>query len=124
MPGRNLAKPFSIAGFILAEIYMLFTVLGPYGHETQPLPMPPLTEAAVPAGTPAPTSAKVTRVLICAVFFGPFGALVGMGVGLLVSGALGDFRPKTTPTAGSLPGGGTPPSPQPNAEGGTTKQAK
>ena len=111
MPGRNLAKPFSIAGFILAEIYMLFTVLGPYGRETQPLPMPPLTEAAVPAGTPAPASAKVTRVLICAFFFGPFGALVGTGVGLLVSGALGDFKPKTTPNTGASPGGGTAPPP-------------
>lgn len=106
MPGRNLAKPFSIAGFILAEIYMLFTVLGPYGRETQPLPMPPLTEAPVPAGTPAPTNAKITRVLICSVFFGPFGALVGMGVGLLASGALGDFRPRTTPNTGASPGGG------------------
>lgn len=54
MPGRNLAKPFAIAGFILAEVYMLFTVLGNYGHETQPLPVPPLADAvATPAGTPA-----------------------------------------------------------------------
>jgi len=109
MPGRNLAKPFAIAGFILAEIYMLFTVLGPYGRETQPLPMPPLTQEAVPAGTPAPVSAKITRIVVCAVFFGPFGALVGMGVGLLVSGALGDFRPKTNGPNGSPPESGTPP---------------
>jgi len=93
MPGRNLAKPFAIAGFILAEIYMLFTVLGHYGHETQPLPAPPLAEGvAIPAGTPPPLSAKITRVVVCAVFFGPFGALVGTGVGLLASGLRGDFR--------------------------------
>ncbi|MDR3403351.1 MAG: hypothetical protein P4L99_12710 [Chthoniobacter sp.] len=96
MPGRNLAKPFAIAGFILAEIYMLFTVLGHYGHETQPLPAPPLAEGvSIPAGTPPPLSAKITRVVVCAVFFGPFGALVGTGVGLLASGLRGDFRQKS-----------------------------
>jgi len=95
MPGRNLAKPFAIAGFILAEIYMLFTVLGGYGHVRDPLPAPPLAEApGIPAGTPPPMSAKITRVVVCAVFFGPFGALVGTGVGLLFSGLRGDFRQK------------------------------
>ena len=96
MPGRNLAKPFAIAGFILAEIYMLFTVLGHYGHETQPLPMPPLADAvSTPAGYSRPTpSWAVIRVLGGAVFFGPFGALAGTGVGLLVSGLRGDFRQK------------------------------
>src|SRR5580693_6105364 len=99
MPGRNLAKPFAIVGFILAEIYMLFTVLGNYGRETQPLPMPPLADAvATPAGTPPPLGAKVTRVLVSAVFFGPFGALAGTGVGLLVSGLRGDFRRKADGT--------------------------
>jgi len=95
MPGRNLAKPFAIAGFILAEIYMLFTVLGNYGHQTEPLPMPPLADAVTTAaGTPPPLKAKITRVLVFAVFFGPFGALAGTGLGLLVSGLRGDFRPK------------------------------
>jgi hypothetical protein len=96
MPGRNLAKPFAIAGFLLAEIYMLFTVLGPYGRETHALPIPipvPQTET-VPALTPPPAKAKVTRVLIASIFFGPLGAVVGTGVGLLVSGMLGDFRQK------------------------------
>jgi hypothetical protein len=95
MPGRNLAKPFAIVGFILAEIYMCFTVLAPYGHETQPLPVPPLAEKdPVPAGTPPPLGAKVTRVFVSAIFFGPFGALVGTGIGLLASGLRGDFRSK------------------------------
>jgi len=92
MPGRNLAKPFAIAGFILAEIYMLFTVLAPYGHETHPLPMPIPEAETIPAGTPPPTDVKIWRVLVCSVFFGPFGAIVGTGVGLLVSGLRGDFR--------------------------------
>lgn len=97
MPGRNLAKPFAIAGFILAEIYMLFTVLGPYGRETHALQIPIPERAPVAALTPPPAEAKVTRVLIAAVFFGPFGAIVGTGIGLLTSGLLGDFRPSPAP---------------------------
>ncbi len=98
MPGRNLAKPFAIAGFILAELYMLFTVLAPYGRETHALQIPIPERAPVAALTPPPVEAKVTRVLIAAVFFGPFGAIVGTGLGLLTSSLLGDFRqPPTTP---------------------------
>ena len=94
MPSRNLAKPFAIAGFILAEIYMMFTTLGGYGRVTQPPPVPiPVVDTVAP-GTPAPVGAKVSRVLISALFFGPFGAIAGTGLGLLVSGALGDFKRK------------------------------
>ena len=92
MPGRNLAKPFAIAGFILAEIYMVFTVLGNYGRETHPLPMPIPEVQTLPAGAPVPAGAKLVRVAVAAIFFGPFGAIAGTGVGLLVSGLLGDFR--------------------------------
>ena len=99
MPGRNLAKPFAIAGFILAEIYMLFAVLAPYGRETHPLPLPIPEVAPEPAGTPPPTQARITRVVIASIFFGPFGALVGTGVGLLVSGLRGDFRKPPPPPA-------------------------
>jgi hypothetical protein len=99
MPGRNLAKPFAIAGFILAEIYMLFTVLGPYGHETHELPFPIPDASTIAAGAPVPLSAMIFRVVACSIFFGPFGAVVGGGVGLLVSGLLGDFsqKPRTPP---------------------------
>lgn len=94
MSGRNLSKPCAIAGFILGEIYMLFTVLGGYGRETHPPPMPiPVVDSVAP-GTPAPVEAKISRVLVSALFFGPFGAVVGTGVGLLVSGMRGDFRRK------------------------------
>lgn len=104
MTGRNLAKPFAILGFILAEIYMLFAVLGPYGRETRALPMPIPEEAPVPALTPPPTDAKITRILVSSIFFGPFGAIVGTGLGLLVSGALGDFRQKSdAPKPGETP---------------------
>jgi hypothetical protein len=94
MSGRNLAKPFSIAGFILAEIYMLFTVLAPYGHETHELPLPIPEVSTVAPGAPVPLSAMIFRVAASSIFFGPFGAVVGCGVGLLVSGMLGDFSQK------------------------------
>src|SRR4051812_25276148 len=107
MPGRNLAKPFAIAGIILAEIYMLFTVLAPYGHEKHPLPVPIPEVETVPIGTPPPTSAKITRVLVYAVIFAPLGGIVGTGIGLLVSGLLGDFRQKdqSLKTGGPAPHG-------------------
>ena len=94
MSGRNLAKPFAIAGFIFGEIYVVFAAFGGYSRETQPPPMPiPVVDTVAPR-TPAPTSWKVSRTLVGALFFGPFGALAGTGVGLLVSGARGDFRRK------------------------------
>jgi hypothetical protein len=113
MPGRNLAKPFAIAGIILAEIYMLLTVLAPYGREKHPLPMPIPEVETVPAGTPPPTSAKVTRVLVYAAFFGPLGGIVGTGIGLLISGLLGDFRKKQVTTGET--GGSPHPEPHPKS---------
>ena len=92
MPGRNLAKPFAIAGFLLAEIYMLFTVLGPYGREPHLLPVPVPEVASIEPGSSPPVGAKVSRVFIAALFFGPFGAIAGTGLGLLISGLRGDFR--------------------------------
>ncbi|MDB6153354.1 MAG: hypothetical protein JWL90_1807 [Chthoniobacteraceae bacterium] len=67
MRPRNLTKPFTIAGFVLGEIYMLFAALAPY-HD----------------GTQIPLMGKVMRILGTAIFFGPFGAAAGMGIGLLV----------------------------------------
>jgi hypothetical protein len=99
MSGRNLAKPFAIAGFILAEIYMLYTVLAPYGHESHALPFPIPDASPLPPGAPVPLSAMLFRIAASAIFFGPFGALVGTGIGLLLSGLLGDFsqKPPTPP---------------------------
>ena len=71
MRGRNVTKPFSIAGFILGEIYMLFTVLAP-----------------LRTGVPVPGDYMAWRLLSAAIFFGPLGALVGLGVGLLVGAVL------------------------------------
>ena len=86
---RNYAKPFCIVGFILAEIYMLLVVLAPYGHEVgHGLPAPIPFEVAIPPGTPPPPGAVAMRIAVAAIFFGPFGALVGLGVGLLFSAAV------------------------------------
>ena len=99
MPGRNLAKPFAIAGFILGEIYMLFTVLGPYSKVVQPPPMPLPEVQTVEPGTPPPTKDKISIALISALFFGPMGAIVGTGLGLVASGLRGDFSQKDKPSA-------------------------
>ena len=106
MPGRNYSKPFSIAGFILGEIYMLYTVLAPYrkgppGAILYPLPVEPSTMAA---GTPPPTEILAMKIAMSAIFFGPFGALVGLGVGLLIGGLLNQLWPDREPA---------PPPPQP-----------
>lgn len=63
----NLIKPFTIAGFILGELYMVFTVLGPDR-----------------SGMEVPWTGVAGRLLGASFFFGPFGAAVGMGIGLLV----------------------------------------
>ena len=93
MRGRNLTKPFSIAGFVLAEIYMLFAVLAPvrtgmpapvsYALATQYGVLAPLASSM-----PIPADYLVWRVLISAFYFGPFGALAGMGLGLIVGAIL------------------------------------
>jgi hypothetical protein len=44
-------------------------------------------EEGVEPGAEPPLQVKITRVAVGAVFFGPFGALAGLGVGLLLEGA-------------------------------------
>lgn len=99
MLARNYAKPFCIAGFILAEIYMLLVVLAPYGNEpSRGLAMEIPVEVGVPVGTPPPLGAVLTRLAAYSIFFGPFGALVGLGVGLLFSGLVQWLRRTRTPS--------------------------
>ena len=69
---RNLIKPFMILGFVLGEAYMLIAVLAPYR-----------TGAAIPWG------ALAGKIAASAIFFGPFGAAAGAGVGLLVAALVG-----------------------------------
>ena len=93
MLARNYAKPFCIAGFILAEIYMLLLVLAPYGHDVRRrLPAPIPIKAPATADTRIPPSALATRIVVSAFFFGPFGALVGLGAGLVFSGIVQVIR--------------------------------
>ncbi len=66
-----IVKAVAIAGCVLAEIYMVFTMLAPNA-----------------ADHPAPWTYLVKRLLIGAIFFGPFGLAVGTGVGLLVQAVL------------------------------------
>ena len=93
MAGNQLVKICVIAGFVLAEVYMAFVVLAP----TRSGPPPPtrmiIPEAMIPKvegvapGTQPPPMVVVTRLAVCAFFFGPFGACVGLGAGLLLDGA-------------------------------------
>lgn len=75
-PARNYAKPFAIGGFIVGEIIMVFVMLAPN----------------LKGGTAAPVDHLVVRLLVGAIFFGPFGMAAGTGLGLLVSGILAKFR--------------------------------
>ena len=90
--GRNrIIKISCIVGFVLAEIYMVFAVLAPYrpgppSRTIIPVEMIPKIEGAVP-GAPPPPGALAMKLVVCAFFFGPFGACVGLGVGLLLEGA-------------------------------------
>lgn len=93
---RNYAKPFCIAGFILAEIYMLFVVLAPNTGrpEGRTLLSPMIFEATPAESVAVPTGYKIGRVLVAGIYFGPAGALVGLGVGLVVSAVVQAVRRK------------------------------
>ena len=92
--GRNkIIKIASIVGFVLAEIYMVFVVLAPYRPGLSaptrmliPKEAIPKIEGAVP-GAPPPPGVLAMKLVVCAFFFGPFGACVGLGAGLLIEGA-------------------------------------
>lgn len=90
--GRNrIIKVCCIVGFVLAEIYMVFAVLAPYRPGVPmrmiiPKEMIPKIEGGVP-GAPPPPGALAMKLVVCAFFFGPFGACIGLGAGLLIEGA-------------------------------------
>lgn len=94
----NLVKACSIIGFILAEIYMVFVVIAPNvpGKTSRMLIPPELIpkEEGVAPGAPVPASVKAKRIFVLSFFFGPFGAMAGLGVGLLLEGARQKLFPK------------------------------
>ena len=99
MGDRNFIKAGSITGFIAGCILTPFIVLAPNDHPIKtgrmlfPKSSMPRTENI--SVTP-PTSAKVMRVLVVTIFLGPFGALAGGGVGMLLTGLL-QKPPKNPP---------------------------
>ena len=65
----TLVRNFAIAGFILAELYMVLSVAAP---RLKGVEMPP--------------SALASRLLATSLLFGPFGLALGTGIGLLADG--------------------------------------
>ena len=96
MRGRNYTKIFSIAGIVLGEIYMLCAVLAPY-RKGPPIPISvPMPHETLPIDAAIPLWALLLKLALSSVFFGLFGALVGLGIGLLVTGFL-QKRPPPAP---------------------------
>jgi hypothetical protein len=76
---------------------MLFVVLAPNipGQKIMSrmiIPASQIPKSDLAPGTPPPLSAKITRVFVAGFFFGPFGAMAGLGVGLLLTGLVSSFR--------------------------------
>ena len=104
MRGRNYTKFFSIVGFVFGEIIMLYTVLAPK-HKGAPIPINiPVQLEALPGDATTPTGALLLELAVSSVFFGLFGALVGLGIGLLFTGLLA----KRPPPANRPPPPGVP----------------
>jgi hypothetical protein len=65
----TLVRNFAIAGFILAELYMVLSVAAPRLK-----------------GVEMPAAALAARLLASSLLFGPFGLAMGTGIGLLADG--------------------------------------
>ncbi|MEI6713409.1 MAG: hypothetical protein WCO60_06630 [Verrucomicrobiota bacterium] len=71
------AKIAGIAGVVLGEIYMVFTVGSPRLKDVD-----------------IPTTSVLLRMLAASPFFAGFGLAVGTGIGLLLDGLLNKKSPK------------------------------
>jgi hypothetical protein len=97
---NTLAKPLTIGGFVLGEIYMLFTALAPITRGLN-LPLDLAIQLGNPTlglpiqSVPVPLSVAVERVLALSFFFGPFGAAAGLGVWLVLISLRGAYRSLT-----------------------------
>ena len=80
---------------------MLFVVLAPNAPgKTSRMLIPEVLipkDHGVAPGTPPPLGTKVKRILVAGFFFGPFGALAGLGVGLLLEGLRQSVTRKGSP---------------------------
>ena len=104
MVGKNYIKIASIIGFVLGIILTPYIVLAPNDHPIKTsrmaFPESSIPKTDVAPGTPVPLSAKITRVVVATLFVAPFGALVGGGVGLLLTGLLQPKRKDEEATEG------------------------
>ena len=92
MRGKNIVKICTIIGFVFGEIFWALVALAPNapGYQTSRMLFPkehiPVAEG-VALYTKPPLGAQIQRLAVGAFFMGPFGALAGLGVGLLLEGA-------------------------------------
>ena len=102
MRARNYTKSFSIAGLILGEFIMLYTVLAPK-RQGPPIHINvPMEASTLPPDTATPAGALILELAVSSIYFALFGALVGLGIGLLVTGLLQKRQP---PANGPRPQG-------------------
>lgn len=93
MRGRNYTKLFSIAGLVLGEFYMLYAVLAP-NRKGPPVPINiPVPLEALSVDTTVPLGIQILRLALYSIPFGLCGALVGLGIGLFVTGLLAKRPP-------------------------------
>jgi hypothetical protein len=98
----NFTKSLTIAGIILAEVYLVALVLAPNASNAPNVPLASALSITAPAvfanlapvlaGVHTPGSVQVRRIAAGSLFFIPFGAAVGMGAGLLATGLANKLR--------------------------------
>ena len=95
MRGRNYTKLFSIVGIVLGEIYMFYVVLAP-NRKGPPVPINiPVPLETLAVDPTVPLGIQILRLALYSIPFGLFGALVGLGIGLLITGLLAKRPPPT-----------------------------
>lgn len=100
----NLVKMCGLIGAFLGVVYAGLVALlprlpgQPASFFVPEMVVPP--EPNVAPGTQPPLGAKLQTMVVLCFFMGPFGALAGTGVGLLLNGAVQIFRKKPGPGEG------------------------
>jgi hypothetical protein len=110
MREMNVVKICSIIGLGVGVVYAGDVALAPRipGQLSSMFVNPALVpqEPGVAPGTvlQPPLSSKIRTMVVLSFFMGPFGALAGCGVGLLLDGALRTFRGKPKVTGSGAEG--------------------